>query len=349
MKKTTTYSCEAAQTIPFSAQLFIYLKATFVLIPYFDLSDEQFEQIVVAIGQRLFGAGLIGFAKGKDGGRDAKFNGTAECYPSRAAPWTGCTITQAKHTNAINASFSDLDFCNFKKRTGIIFDELPKIQALVASGEAQNYLLVSNRKLSGLFQQKLVQLIADETGLENRNIAVLGTQQLDDLLELFPQAKASISINPLQTPLIVRPDDLADVIEGLKEAAQLTEADEDRSVPTPRTPITEKNSLNNMSEEFATALKKLYFQEMANIRRFLYDPINEQYKASYQEAVEEFQLKIIAKRAEFEAFDDVFNYLFDLLVVRSGMLKSNRRLTRAILYYMYWNCDIGKDQDDQTV
>jgi hypothetical protein len=319
------------------------------LVPYFDLNDDQFEQIIVALGQRLFGAGLIGFTKGIDGGRDAKFHGTAECYPSRTAPWTGCTIIQAKHTNGINAAFSDTDFCNFEKKTGILFDEIPRIQKLVASGEAHNYLIASNRKLSGIAQPKLINLISESTGLNKDRIAVLGTQQLEDLLELFPAAKSSISINPLQMPLIVRPDDLADVIEGIKEAAQLTSVEEDRSVPTPRTPMTEKNRLNNMSEDFTATLRRLYFKEMANIRQFLYDPINEQFKASYQEAVEEFQLKIVAKRGDFDTFDDVFNYLFDLLVGRSGILRSNRRLTRAVLYYMYWNCDIGRDKDDQAV
>lgn len=319
------------------------------MTPYFDLSDEQFEQIVVAIGQRLFGAGLIGFVKGKDGGRDAKFQGTAERYPSHAAPWTDCTIIQSKHTNGVNAAFSDPAFCNFAKRTGIVFDELPKIQALVRSNEAQNYLLVSNRKLSGLTQARLVQLIADETGLDKHNVAVLGTQQLDDLLELLPEAKASISINHLQAPLIVRPDDLAEVIEGFKEAVELGTTDEDRSVPTPRTSMTDKNPINNMSDEFSDILQKYYFQEMVNIRRFLYHPINEHYKAIYQEAVEEFQLKIIAKRDDFDTFDNMFNHLYELLVDRSGILRSNRKLTRTILYYMYWNCDIGRDKDDQAV
>lgn len=150
-------------------------------------------------------------------------------------------------------------------------------------------------------------------------------------------------------PLIVRPDDLADVIEGIKEAAQLTTDDEDRSVPTPRTSLKEKNELNNMTEEFSQALQRLYFKEVAKIRQFLYDPINEEFKASYQEAVEEFQLKIVSKRDDFDTFDVVFNYLFDLLVGRSGILRSNRRLTRAVLYYMYWNCDIGRDRSDQAI
>lgn len=319
------------------------------MMRYFDLSDNQFEKIVVAIGQRLFGAGLIGFAAGKDGGRDAKFKGTAERYPSIALPWTGCTIIQAKHTNGINASFSDPVICNVEKLTGLICDEIPKIKALYESGEAQNYLLISNRKLSGIAEQKLTKLISDETGMPIENIALAGTQQLDDWLELFPDAKTSLSINPLQSPLIVNPDDLANTIEGFREAVQVASSDEDRSTPTPRTPLVEKNCLNNMSPDFEATLRRLYFELMLDIRKFLYDPINEAYKASYQEAVEEFNLKIIAKRAEYETFDDVFNYLLDLLIDRSGILRSNRRLTRAILYYMYWNCDIGRDKDDQAV
>jgi hypothetical protein len=319
------------------------------MMQYFDLSDDQFEKIVVAIGHRLFGAGLMGFAPGKDGGRDAKFKGTAERYPSAAAPWAGCTIIQAKHTNAINASFSDPAVCNIEKLTGLLCDEIPKIKALYESGEAQNYLLISNRKLSGIAEPKLTKLISDMTGMPLANVALSGTQQLDDWLELFPDAKASLSINPLQSPLIVDPNDLADTIEGFREAVQVVTVDEDRSTPTPRTSLKEKNRLNNMTPDFETALRKRYFELMFDIRTFLSDPINESFKASYQEAVDEFNLKIIAKRTDYETFDDVFNYLLNLLIVRSGILRSNKRLTRAMLYYMYWNCDIGRDKDDQTV
>lgn len=316
---------------------------------YFDLSDDQFEKIVIAIGQRLFGAGLMGFAPGKDGGRDAKFIGTANQYPSEAGPWTGCTIIQAKHTNAINASFSDSDVCNEAKMTGLICDELPKIKKLYETGEAQNYLLISNRKLSAIAQQKLTKFISEKTGMPIENVALAGSQYLDSCLELFPDAKASLAINPLDSPLIVNPDDLANTIEGFREAVAVAMTDEDRSTPTPRTPMEVKNQLNNMTVDFESALRRLYFSLMPDIRKFLYDPINDGFKASYQEAVEEFNLKIIAKRAEYESFDDVFNYLLDMLIDRSGILRSNKRLTRAMLYYMYWNCDIGRDRDDQAI
>ena len=53
---------------------------------YEDLSDPQFETLVVFLCQRLLSILVQGFAKGPDGGRDAKFVGTAELHPSRAAP-----------------------------------------------------------------------------------------------------------------------------------------------------------------------------------------------------------------------------------------------------------------------
>ncbi len=77
---------------------------------YEDLSDDQFEVLIVLLCQRLLGIAVQGFAKGPDGGRDAKFVGTAELHPSKTAPWVGTVIVQAKHTNGYNRSFSELDF-----------------------------------------------------------------------------------------------------------------------------------------------------------------------------------------------------------------------------------------------
>lgn len=66
---------------------------------YENLSDGQFETLIVFLCQHLLGISAQGFAKGPDGGRDAKFVGTAELHPSKAAPWVGTTIIQGKHTN----------------------------------------------------------------------------------------------------------------------------------------------------------------------------------------------------------------------------------------------------------
>ena len=71
---------------------------------------------------------------------------------------------------------------------------------------------------------------------------------------------------------------------------------------------------------------------------------------SYEAVVEEFELKIIAKRQEHQSFDAVMEYLLDLLFDRDPILRQiqHKRLTRAVLFYMYWNCDIGEVADAST-
>ena len=71
---------------------------------YEGLSDDQFESLIVFLCQRLLGISVRDFAKGPDDGRHAKFVGTAELHPSKAAPWAGMTIIQAKHTNGCDCS-----------------------------------------------------------------------------------------------------------------------------------------------------------------------------------------------------------------------------------------------------
>ncbi len=64
----------------------------------------------------------------------------------------------------------------------------------------------------------------------------------------------------------------------------------------------------------------------------------------YESITDEFQLKIISKRKDYQTFDEVMEYLVDLLFNRDPILRQqgHKRLTRAVLFYMYWNCDIGE-------
>ncbi|AAV97133.1 hypothetical protein KQ247_14950 [Ruegeria pomeroyi] len=315
------------------------------MLVYHDMSDDQFEQVAVALGQRLFGPGLIGFAKGKDGGRDAKFRGTAQAYPSTASPWNGGTIIQAKHTTGINASFSDKAFFNPETETGILADELARIKALIASGELDNYLVISNRKLTGITQGKLETYLHKETGLKKDQLGFLGTSQLDDLFKLYPDALKSLDFRPLERPLIVRSDELAETIEAFGDALGDLEVPETKDLPEPRTPLDKKNRLNNMSDEYAKKLRSLYLPVTRQIDVFLGDPKNDQFLEKYHDATEEFSLKIIEFQGAEDTFDSVFNYLLDMLIDRSSVLRGNKRLTRAMLFYMYWTCDIGKNAD----
>jgi len=132
---------------------------------YEDLSDGQFETLIVLVCQNLLGISVQGFADGVDGGRDAKFVGTAELHPSKASPWAGTTIVQAKHTNGFNRSFSESDFFSDGATTTILAKEIPRIKKLRVDNNLDNYMMFSNRRLTGNAETDIRAHISKECGL----------------------------------------------------------------------------------------------------------------------------------------------------------------------------------------
>ncbi len=109
--------------------------------------------------------------------------------------------------------------------------------------------------------------------------------------------------------------------------------------PTVRVTYEEKNTLNNMTAAYAKEQRRKYLKETAQIRTFLAAPENIELLRMYESVVDEFQLKILAKRKDYQTFDEIMEYLVDLLFNRDPVLRqhAHKRLTRAILFYMYWN------------
>lgn len=315
---------------------------------YEDLSEDQFEELVVLLCRRLLGMGVQGFAKGVDGGRDAKFVGTAELLPSRAAPWNGTVIVQAKHTNGYNRSFSEGDFYNPDSQNSVIGKELPRIQKLRGAKQLDHYMLFANRRLTGNAESEIRSHLSKTCGIPEASIMLCGLEQLESWLKTFPDVPSLADLDPVDSPLIVSPDDLSEVVQALARHMDGVAATLDVP-PTPRTHYETKNKINNMSAEYAKTLRRLYLKETAQVKTFLAAPENTELLEMYESVVEEFQLKIIAKRKDYQFFDEVMNYLFDLLFARDPLLRANKRLTRVMLFYMYWNCDIGESDDAATI
>jgi hypothetical protein len=59
------------------------------ILPAFEAIDAESEGLVVLICREIMGIGVTSFAPGRDGGKDAKFEGTASAFPSSAGPATG--------------------------------------------------------------------------------------------------------------------------------------------------------------------------------------------------------------------------------------------------------------------
>lgn len=314
---------------------------------YEDLSEDQFEAFVVLLCRRLLGMGTHGFAKGVDGGRDAKFVGTAELLPSKSEPWRGTVIVQAKHTNGYNRSFSEGDFFNPASANTVVGKEVPRIKKLREAKQLDHYMLFANRRLTGNAESDIRAHVAKECGVPEASIMLCGLEQLEGWLKAFPEVPSQANLDPIDSPLIVSPDELSEVVQALARHMDGAIKSMDTS-PTPRTLYETKNKINNMSAEYAKAQSRLYLKETAQVKEFLAAPENDELVRMYESVVEEFQLKIIAKRKDYQSFDEVMNYLIDLLFARDPQLRSNKRLTRVMVFYMYWNCDIGESDDAAT-
>lgn len=292
---------------------------------------------------------MQGFARGPDGGRDAKFVGTAELHPSRAAPWVGTTIIQAKHTNGYNRNFSESAFFSMSTANTVLGKEIPRIKKLREAKQLDHYMLFANRRLAGNAESEIREHIASQCGIPASSIYLCGLEQLETWLKRFPDVAKEAELDPVDSPLIVSPDDLAEVVQALVRQKDDVVALLD-DPPTPRVSYERKNALNNMSAEYAKAQRRKYLKETTQIRAFLAAPENLELLRMYEAVVDEFQLKIIAKRKGYQTFDEVMEYLVDLLFNRDPVLRQHghKRLTRAMLFYMYWNCDIGDVGDAAT-
>jgi hypothetical protein len=314
-----------------------------VKFAYEDLSDSQFETLIVFLCQRLLGAGVQGFAKGPDGGRDAKFVGTAELHPSKAAPWVGTTIVQAKHTNGYNRNFSESDFFSSTTANTVLGKEIPRVKKLREANQLDHYMLFANRRLAGNAETEVRNYIASQCGIPASSIYLCGLEQLEIWLKRFPEVAREADLDPVDSPLIVSPDDLADVVQALARQKDGLVALLD-DPPTDRVTYEQKNARNRMSTDYAKAQVRKYLKETAQTRVFLAAPENLELLRMYESVADEFQLKIIAKRKDHQTFDEIMEYLVDLLFNRDPVLRqhAHKRLTRAVLFYMYWNCDIGE-------
>jgi hypothetical protein len=139
---------------------------------YEDLSDGQFETLIVLLCQRLLGAAVQGFAKGPDGGRDAKFMGTAELHPSKNAPWVGTTIVQA-NTNGYNRNFSESDFFSVTSANTVLGKEIPRIKKLREANQLI-IMLFANRRLAGNAETEIREYIASQCAISGSSFISAG-------------------------------------------------------------------------------------------------------------------------------------------------------------------------------
>lgn len=174
--------------------------------PLHELTDAEFEGLVVLICRKILGAGVTSFASGPDGGKDAKFEGTAAAFPSTASPAAGKFIIQAKHTTRPFASCSDSEF----ERKIVEKDEIPRIKSQFNAGRLTHYILFTNRRKTGGAEDRIPDLIRAQTGV--KNVWLRGLEDIrSDLLD-SPEIVRLSGLAKLRSPIEFLPDDIRDVI-----------------------------------------------------------------------------------------------------------------------------------------
>jgi hypothetical protein len=295
-------------------------------ILYHDLSEDQFERLVLVICTWLLGPAVQGFSKGPDGGKDARFCGRAERFPSTTGPWDGRIVIQAKHTDLINRKFSEPDFAS-DANSSILSEEF------------------SNRRLAGVAEERLRKRIAIAAGIDDTAVYLAGTEDIDKYLDLEPDLRRRAGIDRLfDIDPFIDPGDLARVIQGLAEARGCLAAVPGSDIPPPeqRVGFAEKNLINGLSADYA-ALVKTYLKDFAPVQGFLAAPENAEHLGWYTDTVDDLNGLIQSQRRPGQPFDEILDRTLRKLFDRDYDLRNRKRLTRTLLYYMYWNCDLGRD------
>ncbi len=305
-----------------------------ITYPLYNLNDDDFENLTALICKKVLGTGTIVFSKGTDGGRDGKFTGKANKFPSESAPWEGKFIIQAKHTTIPTASCSDSKFRTILKK------ELPKLKKLKEQNKIDFYIVFTNRKLSGHQDPKIEDLIDEKVGVEN---CILGEKTIQLWLQEHTEIVKALGLNKLLMPLEFYEKDLQEVVIAFSESKLSGEELKAIEDDLTKIPIEEKNKLNNLGKEYFDSVLKKSFSDFEKIGHFLKDPRNDEYKLKYDNTVSDLQEEITIKRDEYNAFEEILNHLYKLILDSTNdSLRNNRKLIRVFLHYMYSNCDIGK-------
>lgn len=301
-----------------------------------DLSDNEFEKLVVLICRELMGIGITSFAPGRDGGKDAKFEGKASAFPSTAAPASGKFIVQAKHTSSPVASCSDYDF-----ESTLIDKEIPKIRRMFEEGSLTHYLIFTNRRKTGGAEDRITERIKAATGIEH--VWLRSSEDIERELLLHSHIVKTVGLDKLRSPIQFIPEDLRDVILALHSHRQSLPSAFDSEHDFRDYPgLPAKNEINGLTLAYDAYIKENSMPHFRDIENFLKNPRNEALKEQYHTVADELKGQLVVHRDRFVTFDEALETLYNLIHERCPEIQSVRRIVKIVIHYMYVNCEIGQ-------
>src|SRR5690606_6177282 len=88
------------------------------------------------------------------------------------------------------------------------------IRKLRDAKQVDHYLLFANRRLAGNADQAITAHISKECGLPEASVYLCGIERLELWLKEFPEVAKLAELDPVDSPLIVSPDELAQVVQA---------------------------------------------------------------------------------------------------------------------------------------
>lgn len=310
--------------------------------PLHNLADNEFEDMVVMICQKILGVGVVNFSAGPDGGRDARFEGTAERFPSTTQPWAGKFIVQAKHSS------SPIESCSSTSFKKLLKDEYPKIQKLIAKGELEHYLLFTNRKLSGNSDSVLLAEIKESTAhidgetKKIANVHIFGSELINSHLRQNKSIIKDCGLSKFTTPLRFYDNDIREIIQFFKKkSGKLTEKVAAIQNEFEYLPMEEKNAKNALAKEYFDFMVSTSIADFVKISAFLGEHKNRKFLEAYKSTVADIQSKVLIAKDNYDGFGQILDNLYDYIFENNKDLTKDRRLIHVFLHFMYFNCDIG--------
>jgi hypothetical protein len=186
------------------------------------LGSYGFEQMCQALAVHVLGAGLVVFGDGPDGGREATFDGPLTSYPSKAKPWNGYVVLQAKFKTKVGDPGPGARWLRDQLKTELDAWANPAA-ARVRCGRLPEYLIVTtNVSLSAVPGvggkdriDELLRTYADRVGLKGWR--VWDEAQIIAFLGAYPEVRNGFST------LTTSNDVLAKLLVELDKSRPLSE------------------------------------------------------------------------------------------------------------------------------
>ena len=288
-----------------------------------------------SLGIRLFGPSLSSFKPGRDGGRDARFEGIPQRWPSEQGQEHGQYILQSKHSSSPGTCCSDDDF---KKSLKL---EIKKVKLLIATKELSHYLVFTNRAKSAAEDESFRNDFKRINGLSKAWL--VGGEDLHSLVNEYPDIWNRFE-EEVKNPIRFNRDDLVQIIHDFSRFVKQADR-QPRSESIQVLKLEEKNKLNGISSMYFSDLQRHSMPQFEQIRSFLENPRNEQALNLYRDTADDLRgyLRNMLSQNTISQLEEGFDRVRERFIASDNNLKTKRRWVRVFLDYMYSNCDIGQN------